>query len=200
MTDVVDLAAPNPDGFTAMESGTKQQWQHIATSIAHYNEGFVDRIVDTLQVLSEDAGGFAVDRLEHSLQTATRAYRDDKDTEFVVCALIHDIGDMLAPYNHDQYAAAILQPFVSEANHWMVANHGVFQGYYFFDYLGLDKNMRDQYAGHEHYDLTQDFCHNYDQNCFDPTFKSMKLEEFRPALDEIMGNGPRKSIYKKQSS
>lgn len=196
MTDVVDLAAPNPDGFTAMESGTKQQWQHIATSIAHYNEGFVDRIVDTLQVLSEDAGGFAVDRLEHSLQTATRAYRDDKDTEFVVCALIHDIGDMLAPYNHDQYAAAILQPFVSEANHWMVANHGVFQGYYFFEYLGLDRNMRDQFAGHEHFDLCADFCHNYDQNSFDPNYDSMSLDDFRPALEEIMGHGPRKSIYK----
>lgn len=197
MTDVAEsLSAPNPNSFTAMENGTKPQWEYIAKSINHYNEGFVDRVVDTLKELEDDSSGFAVNRLEHSLQSATRCYRDNKDTELVVCALIHDIGDMLAPYNHDKFAAAMLQPFVSEKYHWMVEHHGVFQGYYFFDYLGLDKNMRDQYADHEYYDLTQDFCHNYDQNCFDPTFKSMKLEEFRPALDEIMGQGPRKSIYK----
>ena len=129
MTDLVDLSAPNPNGFTAMADGTEEQWQHIATAINHYNEGFVGRIVDTLWELDEDAGGFAVTRLEHSLQSATRAYRDDKDTEYVVCALRHDIGDMLAPYNHDQYAAAVLRPFVSDANHWMIEHHGVFQGY-----------------------------------------------------------------------
>ena len=190
------MSAPNPNSFSEMENGSKAQWDHIAASINHYNEGFVDRIVETLQVLSEDAGGFAVDRLEHSLQSATRAYRDNKDTEFVVCALVHDIGDMLAPYNHDQYAAAILQPFVSEAHHWMVSHHGVFQGYYFFEYVGLDKNMRDKFAGHEHYDLCADFCHNYDQNSFDPNYDSMSLADFEPALREVLGHGPKQSIYK----
>ncbi|NNE97019.1 MAG: HD domain-containing protein [Acidimicrobiales bacterium] len=196
MTDVVDLSAPNPNGFTAMADGTEEQWQHITTAINHYNEGFVGRIVDTLWELDEDAGGFAVTRLEHSLQSATRAYRDDKDTEYVVCALLHDIGDMLAPYNHDQYAAAVLRPFVSDANHWMIEHHGVFQGYYFFDYLGLDKNMRDQYLGHEHYDRCAEFCHNYDQNSFDPSYDSMSVEDFIPALQEVLGSGPRQSIYK----
>ncbi|MBT8240586.1 MAG: HD domain-containing protein [Acidimicrobiia bacterium] len=196
MTDVVDLSAPNPDGFTAMVEGTKDQWQHIARAFEHYNEGFIDRIVATLRELNKDAGGFAVDRLEHSLQTATRAYRDDKDTEYVVCALLHDIGDMLAPYNHDKYAAAVLQPFVSEANHWMIENHGMFQGYYFFEYVGLDKNMRDQFADHPHYDRCAEFCHNYDQNSFDPNYDSMSVEDFIPALHEVMGRGPRTSIYK----
>ncbi len=196
MTDVVGLSAPNPDGFTAMVDGTKDQWLHIATAIDHYNEGFIDRIVGTLRELEKDAGGFAVDRLEHSLQTATRAYRDDKDTEYVVCALLHDIGDMLAPYNHDKYAAAVLQPFVSEANHWMIENHGMFQGYYFFEYLGLDKNIRDQFAGHQYYDRCAEFCHNYDQNSFDPKYDSMSVEDFIPALEEVMGHGPRTSIYK----
>src|SRR5690606_25695074 len=110
-----------------------------------------NRMVDHLNLLRGDCGGFAIDRLEHSLQTATRAHRAGKDEEYVVCALLHDIGDILAPRNHADIAAAILQPYVSEANHWMLEKHAIFQGYYFFDHLGLDKDMREQFRGHPHF-------------------------------------------------
>jgi predicted HD phosphohydrolase len=68
------------------------------------------------------------DRLTHSLQTATLAYRAGEDEEYVVCALLHDLGDTLGTYNHADIAAAILKPFVSEQNHWIIEKHGIFQG------------------------------------------------------------------------
>jgi len=147
-----------------------------------------------LRMLEGDAGGFAVDRLEHSLQTATRAYRANRDDEYVVCALLHDIGDILGPYNHADIAASVLKPFVSDANHWMVEKHGIFQGYYFFHHLGLDRNARDQYAGHEFYDHCAEFCLDYDQAAFDPAYDTLPLEHFEPAVREVL-SAPRRSIY-----
>ncbi len=134
--------------FTAMTEGTQEDWSRIALSQLEFYPGLPDRVMTHLRLLDGDYGGFVVDRLTHSLQTATRAYRADRDDEYVVCALIHDIGDTLATFNHPDVGAAILKPFVSEGYHWMVEKHGIFQGYYFFHYLGLDRNMRDQFAGH----------------------------------------------------
>ncbi len=154
--------------FTAMTEGTQEDWSRIALSQLEFYPGLPDRVMTHLRLLDGDYGGFAVDRLTHSLQTATRAYRADRDDEYVACALIHDIGDTLATFNHPDVGAAILKPFVSEGYHWMVEKHGIFQGYYFFHYLGLDRNMRDQFAGHEYYDLCAEFCADFDQPAFDP--------------------------------
>ena len=132
--------------------------------------------------------------MEHTLQTATRAYKDGRDEEYVVCALLHDIGDTLGCYNHADIAAAILQPFVSEENHWMVAHHGIFQGYYFFQYLGLDKNMRDRYRDNPHFRHCAEFCALYDQNSFDPDYENMPLDAFEPMVKRVMAE-PKNSIY-----
>ena len=117
-----------------------------------------DRVLAHLKMLQGDCGGFAIDRLEHCLQTATRAHRDGRDEEYVVCALLHDMGDILGPRNHADVAAAILKPFVSEQNHWMVEKHAIFQGYYFFHHLGLDRNMREEFRDHPWYAVTEEFC------------------------------------------
>ncbi len=180
--------------FHAMVDGTAEEWANIAYASAAYARELPGRLVTHLKLLEGDCGGFAVDRLEHSLQTATRAHRDGRDEEYVVCALLHDIGDVLGPRNHADIAAAIVQPFVSEANHWMVANHAIFQGYYFFHHLGLDRDMRDQFRGHPHFEYTAQFCHLYDQAAFDPGFKSMPLEAFEPMLERVMSK-PVRSIY-----
>ena len=130
--------------YKDMASSTKEDWDIISGYARDFNQNLSYRILDHLRLLKDDHGGFSVDRLEHSLQTATRAYKDNRDDEYVVCALMHDIGDMLGSHNHAEIGAAILKPFVSEQNHWMLNHHGIFQGYYFFDHLGLNKNMRDQ--------------------------------------------------------
>ncbi len=180
--------------FSAMTDGTAEDWQVIARTAGADRAHHVDRVLAHLRMLDNDQGGYAVDRLEHSLQTATRAHKDGRDEEYVVCALLHDIGDILLPSSHADLAATLLKPYVSEANHWMVEKHGIFQGYYFFHYLGLDRDMREQYRGHPHFEYCAQFCHLYDQNSFDPNFESMPLEAFEPMVRSVM-NVPRQSIY-----
>jgi predicted HD phosphohydrolase len=181
-------------GFTAMTDGTAEDWSIIAEHELDYASRLADRVLEHLRLLDGSMGGFAVDRLEHSLQTATRAHRAGEDDEYVVCALLHDIGDTLGSYNHADIAAAILRPFVSEANLWMVEQHAVFQGYYFFHHIGLDRDLRDRFAGHEHYDRTAAFCHEYDQPSFDPSYRSLRLGDFAPAVTELFRQ-PRRGLY-----
>ena len=192
-------AAPKQAQFREMLEGTAEDWAAIASHSAAFNKGLAKRVLDHLKLLDGDFGGFPVDRLEHSLQTATRAHRDGRDEEYVVCALLHDIGDTLGSYNHPDVAAAILKPFVSEANLWMVANHGVFQGYYFFHHLGLDRNMRDRFKGHEHYEHCAQFCHLYDQTAFDPNYESEPLDVFAPMVERVFSK-PKRSIYLREDN
>jgi predicted HD phosphohydrolase len=184
----------DPPSVTAMRNATRADYQIIQRHSLEFFQGLPDRILTHLQLLEGDTGGYAVDRLTHSLQSATRAQRDGKDEEYVVCALLHDIGDTLASSNHAQLAATILEPFVSEKNRWIVENHGIFQGYYFFHHIGLDRNMRERYRDHEWFRDCAEFCEKYDQNCFDPEYDTLGLEAFEPALRRIFA-APRKSIY-----
>ncbi len=177
-----------------MADGTKADWEVIGAATIELAAGLPDRVLDHLRMLEGDHGGFAVDRLEHSVQTATRAERAGRDDEYVLCALLHDIGDTLGTYNHADIAAAILKPFVSEQNHWMVEHHAIFQGYYFFHHLGLDRDMRERFRGHEWFDYTEEFCAEYDQTAFDPSYESHPLEHFEPLVRDLMSR-PRQSIY-----
>ena len=182
--------------FHAMTEGTKEDWDKIALGSIELAAGLPDRVLRHLRELGGDYGGFAVDRLEHSLQTATRAYRADRDDEYVFCALIHDIGDLLGSFNHADVAAAVVKPFVSEQNHWMVEKHAIFQGYYFFHHLGLDRDMREQFRGHQWFDYTAEFCHEYDQPAFDPGYDTLPIEHFEPLVRQVMSS-PKRSIYMK---
>jgi predicted HD phosphohydrolase len=180
--------------FTTMEHGTQTDWAAIGLEFMAYAKALPDRVLAHLRLLDGDFGGFPVDRLTHSLQTATRAHRDGRDEEYVVCALLHDIGDTLGAYNHPDIAAAIVRPFVSEANHWMVTHHGIFQGYYFFHYVGLDRNMRDRFRDHPHYGRTAEFCEKYDAPAFDGKAETLPLDFFEPMLRRVFAK-PINSIY-----
>ncbi len=180
--------------FKAMTEGTADDWMKIASHFGPFATAGGKRVLDHLRLLDGDYGGFPVDRLTHSLQTATRAHRDGRDEEYVVCALLHDIGDTLGAFNHPDIAAAILKPFVSEANHWMVEKHGLFQGHYFFHYLGMDRNIRDQFSGHPNYEATAEFCEKYDQTAFDPDYDAMPLSAFEPMVMKMFA-APKKSVY-----
>jgi predicted HD phosphohydrolase len=180
--------------FKAMAEGTQDDWMKIAAAAAPFNRDLPNRVIAHLKMLEGDCGGFAVDRLEHSLQSATLAHRDGMDEEYVVCALLHDIGDILASANHAELGATVLRPFVSDDNWWMLHHHGIFQGYYFFHYLGLDRNMRDQFHGHPAFEKTAMFCARHDQNAFDPHYDTMPLEAFVPMVQRVMAR-PKRSIY-----
>lgn len=181
--------------FIRMQDSTREDWQLIGGEFAHFVQGLPDRVMTHLKLLEGDYGGFPVDRYTHSLQTATRALRDGRDEEYVVCALLHDIGDTLGSFNHPDIAAAIVQPFVSEANHWMVKHHGIFQGHYFFHHLGMDRDMREQFKDHPHYELTAEFCELYDNPAFDPKGETLPISEFEPMLRRLMAS-PKQSLYK----
>ena len=183
--------------FTKMTDGTPEDWSIIAESNINEAADLPGKILDHLMMLGNDYGGFAVDRLTHSIQTATRAHKDGRDEEYVVCALLHDIGDTIASANHADLAATMLEPFVSEENYWIVKHHGIFQGYYFFEYLGLDKNMRDEYRDSPYWHACAEFCAKYDQNSFDPEYENMALEDFEPMVRNVF-SAPKNSIYKKR--
>lgn len=199
MPDIGHDVPPDRAQFRSMTEGTALDWGIIARQNAAFAAELPDRMLDHLRMLEGDAGGFAVDRLEHSLQTATRAYRANEDDEYVVCALLHDIGDILGPYNHADIAASVLKPFVSPANHWMVEKHGIFQGYYFFHHLGLDRNLRDQFRDHEFYDHCAEFCLDYDQAAFDPSYDTLPLGHFEPAVREVL-KAPKRSLYLREEA
>lgn len=180
--------------FTRLDQSTREDWQILAGEFVKLTQGLPDRVIAHLQLLADDFGGFPVDRYTHSLQTATLALRDGRDEEYVVCALLHDIGDTLGSYNHPDLAATILQPFVSDDNHWMIKHHGIFQGYNFFHHLGMDRDMRDQFKDHPCYERTAEFIELYDSPAFDPKGETLPIGEFEPMLRRLFAK-PRRSVY-----
>ncbi len=182
--------------FRRFDECTKEDITIVGENLVAYAQELPDRVLAHLRLLGGDFGGFNVDRLEHSLQTATRAHRDGRDEEYVVCALLHDIGDTLGTFDHGAVAAAILKPFVSEANHWMLANHTIFQGYYYFEHVGGDKNARDVHKDSPHFEHTREFIEKYDMPAFDENYDSMSLEDFEPMVRRVM----RKDLMAQTSS
>ncbi len=189
------MAEPLPNtNFTRMVDASREDYQLIARHTLQFFQALPDRILKHLRLLEGDTAGYAVDRLTHSLQTAARAELGGEDEEYIVCALVHDIGDTLATANHAEMAAVLLEPFVSQENHWIVEHHGIFQGYYFFHHLGLDRDQRDRHRDHEHFAACARFCSAYDQNSFDPEFDTPPLEHFEPMLRNVF-KVPKKSLY-----
>jgi predicted HD phosphohydrolase len=180
--------------FHAMVDGTQEDWMKIGAAGVDFRRELPNRVLAHLDMLKGDSGGFAVDRFEHSLQSATLAFRDGMDEEYVVCALLHDIGDILCTANHAELAATVLSPFVSEENRWMLDHHGIFQGYYFFHHVGLDRNMREQFRGHPCFERAALFCARHDQNAFNPEYDTMPLDAFVPMVHRVMET-PKRSIY-----
>ncbi|WP_084299224.1 HD domain-containing protein [Bradyrhizobium sp. WSM1743] len=155
-----------------------------------FRAGTADRVLAYLPLLRDSAEGERVDRYVHSLQTASRALRDGAEDELVVAALLHDVGDLLAPDNHSEFAASLLQPYVSRTTHWIVKHHGIFQSYYFLHHKGKDRNLRDQFRGHPAFEKTVEFCAKWDQASFDPSYDTLPLETFEPIVRRVFGRAP----------
>jgi predicted HD phosphohydrolase len=185
--------------FSDMSQSTQEDWQIIMAEQIKFAPNGGKRVLDHLRLLDGDFGGFPVDRLTHCLQTATRAHRDGRSDDYVVMALLHDIGDTLGAFNHPDIAAAIIKPFVSEELHWIVQNHGIVQGKNFFHHIGLDPNMLDKLRGHEHFAATEEFIDKYDCPAFDPEYDTLPLEFFEPMVMKLFER-PLNSIYKRALS
>jgi len=172
--------------FTRMEDGTREEYEFLDRMEDEYKAGLPARLMASLRKLENSLSGYRINRLQHSLQGATRAHRAGESDEMIVAVLLHDIGDDLAPYSHSEMAAAILRPFVSDKLYWIIKHHGVFQMYYYAHHCGGDRNAREMYKDNAWYQDAIDFCHNYDQNCFDPDYATEPLEFFEPILRRVL--------------
>ena len=176
--------------FNQMKDGDKEDYELLAKFEDKYIQGTAERVIRVLKSLDTSLGGYKISRLEHSLQTASRAKREGANEEMIVAALLHDIGDELAPLNHSEYAAAVLKPYVNKKTHWIIEKHGEFQMYYYAHHLNGNRNQRDKYKGHIYYQDTINFCENWDQKSFDPNFKSLTLKDFEPYVKKIFSRSP----------
>ncbi len=176
--------------FTRMEDGTREEYELLGRLEAQYARETADRVLAYFSAQAETLEGYRVSRQQHALQTATRALRDGADEELVVAALLHDLGDSLAPWNHGDFAASILRPYVSERTWWIVKHHGIFQAYYYAHHTGGDRNVRDRYREHPHYQAAVDFCQRWDQSSFDPAYDTLPLEHFEPLVRRIFSRPP----------
>jgi predicted HD phosphohydrolase len=172
-------------GFRQMKDGTREDY----LLLEEYEQGFIatqpERILEALRALDHSLDGYPVTRLGHSLQAATRAERDGADEDMVVGVLLHDVGDLLAPFNHSEVAAAILRPYVREQVTWIVANHGLFQAYYYAHHFGKNRNARERLRDHPWYSATVDFCERWDQSSFDPGYDTLPLSHFEPLVRRV---------------
>lgn len=180
--------------FNKMSESTAEDWQSIMGEQRAFFNKLPDRILAHMSLLDQDYGGFPVDRLQHSLQTAELAAEAGEDTQYVVCALLHDIGDTLGSSNHADVAAAILEPFISQENLWMIKHHAIVQGYNFFHHLGLNRNMREQFQDNPNYHRTLRFVNHYDDLAFDDRKPKLSLALFEPMVREVFAK-PLNSIY-----
>ena len=198
MNDESTATAAPGDGvvsFVRMEDGTQADYELLDRRERAYVRELPDRVLGALQKLDQSLQGYAVTRLQHSLQAATRALRDGADDELIVAALIHDVGDDLSPYNHAEVAAGIIRPYVRREVAWIVEQHGLFQTYYYAHHYGRDRNAREQFRGHPWYQACKDFCANWDQCSFDPAYASLPMSTFEPRLREIFSRPAHDPCY-----
>jgi predicted HD phosphohydrolase len=181
--------------FRRMEDGTREDYLLLDESERRYAEGLADRVLESMRKLDHSLFGYRVTRLQHSLQTATRALRDGADDEMVFAALLHDIGDEIAPYNHSEMAAAIVRPYVRPEVAWIVEHHGLFQNYYYVHHLGGDRNARDRLRDHPWYAACVHFCAAWDQCSFDPDYGNESLEFFTPLVRRMLARTPQDPRY-----
>ena len=171
--------------FRAMKDGTREDYRLLEELEKPYIAGLADRVLAALASLERSLKGYPVSRRTHSLQTASRALADGADEELVVAALLHDVGDELAPYNHAALAAAILRPYVRAEVSWIVDQHGLFQTYYYAHHLDGDRFAREKLKDHPWYQACASFCERWDQASFDPDYPTRPLEVFEPMVRRI---------------
>ena len=172
--------------FTAMADGTREDYEMLAEREKIYVSGTADRLLTELASQADDTmTGYKITRLEHGLQSATRARRDGADIDWVVATLLHDIGDGLAPQNHDKFAAEIMRPYMRDEVTWVVEHHGVFQMYYYAHHHGWDRELREKYKDSPFYQSCVDFCERWDQSSFDPEYPMDPLESFEAEVREV---------------
>ncbi len=172
--------------FTQMKDGTEADYALLHEREKPYLAMTADRVLDELRRHGEATlPGYRITRLEHGLQSATRAEAEGADIDWIVGALLHDIGDGLAPQNHDRFSAEVIRPFVRWEVAWTVEHHGIFQMLYYAHHYNWDRNARDRFRDHPCFETCAAFCERWDQASFDPDYGSQPLEHFEPMVRQV---------------
>ncbi len=178
--------------WTQMADGDRDDYDMLGRLYTEHTQGeLIENMVTLLKIMEGPKLGYQIDRYQHSLQSATRALRADESLDMVVGALLHDIGDPIAPQNHSATAAAMLAPYIDDETHWVIKHHGLFQGYYYFHHMDGDRNAREVHKDNPYYEACVKFCQNYDQNCFDPDYPTLPIEDFIPMMEELFSRESR---------
>jgi len=185
--------------FTQMKDGDEEDYNFLTKHEVEHTKGTANRLLKALVELDQSLSGYKVTRLGHSLQSATRAFHSGADIDWIVSALLHDIGDIYAPYNHDEYAASIIRPFVREQCTWVVEKHGIFQMLYYGEHVGSNPHKREKYREHIYFQDCSDFCELWDQKSFDPNYKTKSVDFFAPMVEEVFARKPYDPKYIKHS-
>ena len=185
--------------FTQMKDGDEEDYNFLTKHEVEHTKGTANRLLKALVELDQSLSGYKVTRLGHSLQSATRAFHSGADIDWIVSALLHDIGDIYAPYNHDEYAASIIRPFVREQCTWVVEKHGIFQMLYYGEHVGSNPHKREKYREHIYFQDCSDFCELWDQKSFDPRYNTKSVDFFAPMVEEVFARKPYDPKYIKHS-
>ena len=185
--------------FTQMKDGDEEDYKFLTKHEVEHTKGTANRLLKALEELDQSLSGYKVTRLGPSFQSATRAFHSGADIDWIVSALLHDIGDIYAPYNHDEYAASIIRPFVREQCTWVVEKHGIFQMLYYGEHVGSNPHKREKYREHIYFQDCSDFCELWDQKSFDPNYNTKSVDFFAPMVEEVFARKPYDPKYIKHS-
>ena len=186
--------------FKHMKDGDKEDYLLLQKYEEKYVSLTYERIIEELTRQGKNTmEGYKITRLDHGLQSATRAYNDGADIDWIVGALLHDIGDGLAPQNHDRFSAEVVRPYVRDEITWVIEHHGIFQMIYYAHHYGWDKNARDKFKDNIYFQTCADFCERWDQQSFDPEYENKDLDFFKPMIKEVFSRPPYKDEYIKKN-
>jgi len=175
--------------FTRLADGTADEYRYLDSLDHDLNRSCGDDLIALFRGTDRETG-YPVTPMQHALQTATRAFRDDAGDEIVFAALFHDIADRISPTNHAAVGAEILRPWIGPRTHWILCHHAIFQGYYYWHHLGRDRNTRERFRGHPHFDACAEFCERWDSISFDPRYDTMPLDAFLPIIGRVLAREP----------
>lgn len=135
--------------------------------------------------------GYMVNNYRHCLQSATMAMRDGLDEETIVVALLHDIGFIVCPKSHGEFAAALMGAHISDRHYWMLQRHAIFQDIHAPTFPGVDQHARERWRGHPHFEWAATFVDKYDQAAADPGYDCAPLEVFEPMVRRLFAREPK---------
>ena len=177
---------------SALDDFRADDWKRLNSQRAPYVAE--EQARQALRLLSASADdttfGYQINNYRHCLQSASLVMEAGHDEETIVVALFHDVGFTVCPDAHGAFAADLLGAYISEANYWMLRHHTAFQLFHCHEYPGIDRNARQRWRNHPHFQWTAEFVEKYDQNAIRSDYRKLSLDVFEPMVQRIFAREP----------